>query len=848
MFKGFFKKTGMTLVDGWMPFVRQVCDAEKDIGVLNDDQLKAKTAEFQKNLKEKTLDDMLPEIFAVVREAAKRTLGQRHFDEQLLGGYGLYKGTIVEMGTGEGKTITATLAVYANALEKKGAHVITVNDYLAQRDAAWMGQIYHFLGLSVGCIVHDSAFMYDPTYIANSAQQTVHSKTEEKEREEEESFKVFHEFLRPISRKEAYALDIVYGTNHEFGFDYLRDNLAVDADQVVQRELNFAIIDEVDSILIDEARTPLIISSYEKEADSVYRLFDEIAHRFEKEVDFTVDEKKRSVYLTEEGQEKLEKVLNFNPYEVQDMHSIHHLEEALKANYLFHKDKDYVVHNGQVVIVDEFTGRMMWGRRWSGGVHQAVEAKEKVAIQPESKTVASITIQNFFRRYKKLSGMTGTAATSAEEFFKVYNSDVAIIPPHKTRVRTDHPDKIFVSESIRWDAVVEKIKELHEQGRPVLVGTTSIEKNELLFDKLQKAKVSFKLLNAKNHEEEGEVIAQAGRFEAVTVATNMAGRGVDIILGGHPYNEQEAQRVKDLGGLFVLGTERHEARRIDNQLRGRAGRQGDPGETHFYISLDDPLVKIFGGEMMQKLIERFNLPKDQPIEHSLVSKAIEEAQAKVEGINFDMRRHLIEYDDVINKQREKIYAERRAILTGDQDPQEQLKTEFNVFLKEAEEETIRFVFGIPQKQHIEDGKEDDVSQEESSEEITEKAQEIFEKEIEELKTAAQDEYMSVLKISLLRIYDYLWAEHLSYLDEMKESVGYRAYGQKDPLVEYKREALEGFDNFHKLFRINLFQYLLNIRQQGHQHQMITDAGEKKIGRNDPCPCGSGKKYKKCHGA
>jgi preprotein translocase subunit SecA len=576
MIKKIFSFLFRDYIDEWKPIVEKINSLEKDFEKLSDDDLKNKTLEFKERIKNgESLDKILPEAFAVVREAAKRTLGQRHFDVQLLGGIGLHKGMVIEMMTGEGKTITATLAAYLNALTGEGVHIVTVNDYLAQRDTVWMGQIYHFLGLTVACIVSENrSYIYDPTFVPSE---------EDKERDILGTFKVFHEYLRPISRKEAYLADIVYGTNSEFGFDYLRDNLATSPDQLVQvKDLNYAIIDEVDSILIDEAKTPLLIGAYQIEDVSLYYFYDKLAKSLEKDIDFTLEEKSRRVFLTEEGLNKIQKFLGYNPYEVIDLRAAHHIEQALIANYLYHRDKDYIVKDDEVIIVDEFTGRLMYGRRWSGGLHQAIEAKEGVPVRPEMRTQATITIQNFFKKYKKIAGMTGTAWTSREEFKQVYNLEVVRIPPNKPCIRIDHPDKIFITQKAKWKAVVNKIKELYEIGRPVLVGTTSIENNEKLSKMLTEAGIPHRVLNAKNHEEEGAIIAQAGKLKAVTVATNMAGRGVDILLGGNPQDPEEYKKVKELGGLFVIGTERHEARRIDNQLRGRAGRQGDPGETQFF--------------------------------------------------------------------------------------------------------------------------------------------------------------------------------------------------------------------------------------------------------------------------
>ena len=798
-------------VSEWKPIVEKINSLEKDFEKLSDDQLKEKTFEFKERLKKgEKLDDLLPEAFAVVREAAKRTLGQRHFDVQLLGGIGLHKGMVIEMMTGEGKTITATLAAYLNALTGDGVHIVTVNDYLAKRDTVWMGQIYYFLGLSVACLVHEAAYLYDPNFKENIENL-------DKERDTLGSFKIFPQFLRPISRKEAYLADIVYGTNHEFGFDYLRDNLATHPDQIVQvKDLNYAIIDEVDSILIDEARTPLIIGGYEVEDPRLYYFYDKIAKSLQKDIDFTLDEKLKKVYLTEEGLNKLEKILGYNPFETLDIRATHHLEQALIANYIYQKDKDYLVKDDEVIIVDEFTGRLMFGRRWSGGLHQAIEAKERVSIKPESRTIATITIQNFFRKYKKLAGMTGTAFTSKEEFKAVYNIEVVQIPPNKPCIRIDHPDKVFLNKEAKWKAVVEKIKELYEIGKPVLVGTVSIENNELLSKMLTEKGIPHRVLNAKNHEQEAEIIAQAGKLKAVTVATNMAGRGVDIILGGNPPDPEEAKKVKELGGLFVIGTERHESKRIDNQLRGRAGRQGDPGETQFFVSLEDDLIRVFGGELIRDIIKKLSIqnPEEPIVEHQLVNKHLDEIQKKVEGFNLDTRKYILEYDDVINAQRERIYSERRKVLLGLIDVEEFLKNEFEEVLKESED-VLKYVFN-----------ETDI----------EKIKEKFERKVNEFKEILGEEFNKLLKEIILRTYDFLWIEHLHYLEHLKESVSFQAYAQRSPIVVFKEEAYNAFLNFFKAFRFHFLQLFNNIQIQTPKF---------KIGRNESCPCGSGKKYKKC---
>ncbi|MEK7085295.1 MAG: preprotein translocase subunit SecA, partial [Patescibacteria group bacterium] len=675
--------------------LEQISSCEEDLKKYSDAELAGKTAEFKKRLAvsgvegltaedgsagspRETLDDLLPEAFAAVREAARRTVSMRHFDVQMMGGMVLHQGDIAEMKTGEGKTLVATLPAYLNALTGKGVHVVTVNEYLARRDAVWMGQIYAALGMSVGVLNHEQSFLYDATHSQNSKFEILNSKQIQnpnnpnskqdeldKTRDTLGAFKVVHEFLRPCSRREAYAADITYGTNNEYGFDYLRDNMAYRPDDMVQRHTgrHYAIIDEVDSILIDEARTPLIISAPDEESGELYKTFARVAPQLHEGPDYTVDKKFRAVSITEEGIEKVERLLGIeNIYSERGIKYVHHLEESLRAQALFHRDKDYVVRQGEVIIVDEFTGRLMPGRRWSEGLHQAVEAKEGVQVQKESRPLATITFQKYFRMYKKISGMTGTAATSAEEFHKVYNLDVVEIPTNKPLVRKDLPDRIYQNERGKFTAVAREVKARHEQGQPVLIGTVSIEKNERLSALLKAEGVPHEMLNAKNHEREAEIIAQAGQRGRVTLATNIAGRGVDIILGGNPPLPNEAHAVREAGGLFVLGTERHEARRIDNQLRGRSGRQGDPGGTQFFVSLEDELMRVFGSERIKSMMGTFGIPEDEPIEHRLISRAIESAQEKIEGFNFDSRKHVLEYDDVMNKQRQAIYGRRRKIL------------------------------------------------------------------------------------------------------------------------------------------------------------------------------------------
>jgi preprotein translocase subunit SecA len=646
-------------------FVDRVNSWESEIEKLSDQDFPLKTKEFQERLKKESLDDLSAEAFALVREASKRVLGQRHYDVQLIGGLVLHQGKIAEMKTGEGKTLVATLAAYLNALPGKGVHIVTVNDYLARRDVVWMGQIYHFLGLTVSCINHEQSFLYSPGFKKDD---------EDKIRDDLGGFKIVEDFLEPCSRKQAYASDIVYGTNNEFGFDYLRDNMAYNLESQNQRDFNYAIIDEVDSILIDEARTPLIISAPDTESSVRYKEIARLVSSLEPEKDYEVFEKEKTVTLTEQGIERVEKILGIeNVYEEKGIKYLHYLEQALRAQAvipstqknLFERDRHYIVKDNQIIIIDESTGRQMPGRRWSGGLHQAIEAKENVFVQPESKTLASITFQNLFKMYQKLSGMTGTAATSAEEFDKVYNLDVLIMPTNKPVIREDSRDLVYKTNKGKLEAIVSQIKERYQSGQPVLVGTTSIEKNEFLSKLLEIEGIPHQKLNAKSHEKEGEIIAQAGREKAVTVATNMAGRGVDIVLGGNPPKPEEAEKVKQLGGLHVIGTERHEARRIDNQLRGRAGRQGDAGSSQFFVSLEDDLLRIFGGEKIASMMNYLKVPENQAIEANMVSGVIESAQAKIEGMHFDSRKHLLDYDNVVNKHREVVYKKRKEILRKD---------------------------------------------------------------------------------------------------------------------------------------------------------------------------------------
>jgi len=793
------------------PIIEKINSLEKEIENLSNEDLKEKTLKFKERLLNKeSLDSILPEAFALVREAAKRNLKQRAFDTQLLSGIVLHQGKIAQMLTGEGKTLAATLPLYLNALENKGCHLVTVNDYLAKRDTIWMGQVFNALGLTTGCVTHENSYLYDPSY------KEEHVAEKDKERDEVGSFKIIETFLRPITKKEAYAADITYGTNNEFGFDYLRDNMVYDLANKSQRDFNFAIVDEVDSILIDEARTPLIISAPEQEPSKMYQEFSRIIPSLKKDEDYQIDEKLRVVTLTEQGIDNIEKMLGMKDiYQEWGIKHLHHLEQALKAEILFKKDRDYVIKNNQVLIVDEFTGRILPGRRWSGGLHQAVEAKEGVTVQPESLTMATITFQNYFRMYTKLAGMTGTAKTSAEEFAKVYGLEVISIPPNKPLIRKDLSDKVLKTENRKYKVLVEEIKQRHAKSQPILVGTRSVQKNEFLGSLLDREGIPHQILNAKHHEKEGQIIAQAGRLGAVTIATNMAGRGVDILLGGNPEDPEQRRKVIESGGLHIIATERHDARRIDDQLRGRSGRQGDPGSSQFFLSLEDDLLRIFGGETIQKMMEVLKIPENEPIEASIVSKAIEEAQSKIEGFNLDARSHLLEYDDVVNKHRETIYRKRKEIL------------------EKSKEETALYVLELLDKNGF--NKED------------------YQKKEKEI---GLDSLRQVEKYIFLKIIDSLWVDHLENLQTLQDAVRLRAYGQKDPLVEFKNEAHKMFKSLLTMFESEAAKVLDGIKP-GPQPKATTSApvaqriGEK-VGRNDPCPCGAINpdtnkpyKYKRC---
>ena len=908
-----FKTYSQKEVKRVMPIVQKINELEGEISKLSDKELRGKTEYFKEQLKNgKTLDDILPEAFAVVREASKRVLGMRHFDVQLIGGIILHQGRIAEMKTGEGKTLVATLPVYLNALEGKGVHVITVNDYLAKRDSEWMGKLYKFLGLSVGLVIAG---------------------------------------MEPKAKQEAYNSDVTYGTNNEFGFDYLRDNMVIYKNQLVQRGLHYAIVDEIDSILIDEARTPLIISGRANESSDLYKKADNFVRRLTPKViveedvkdfdqaednekyDYIVDLKAKSASLTQKGIKKAEEAFgleNFNDLENSTL--VHHVNQALRAHGVMKKDIDYIVKDGEVLIVDEFTGRIMYGRRYNNGLHQAIEAKEHVKIADESKTLATITFQNFFRMYDKLSGMTGTAMTEAAEFEEIYNLDVVEIPTNKPMIRKDENDVIYKNENAKYRAIVESIKESHEKGQPVLVGTVSIEKSEKLSKLLKQEGIKHEVLNAKYHEKEAEIIAQAGKFGAVTIATNMAGRGTDIMLGGNSeylakeamrknkvpaelieaadtyyetddqdilkareqfkdlvdkFDEQikeEKEKVIEAGGLKIVGTERHESRRIDNQLRGRSGRQGDIGESKFYIGLDDDLMKIFGGDAITKVYNTLGADENMPIDSRIISNAVENAQKKVEGRNFSIRKNVLKYDDVMNAQREIIYKQRREVLDGENIHDNIIamidfvaENISNMFIEGETSEVnveslnteILNVFGIDMSDFI---KENKTNPQAISDELRKRALEIYDQKEQDI---GSDEMRELERVVMLKVVDEKWMNHIDSMDELKNGIGLRAYGQKDPVVQYRLEGFDMFDEMINDIKYDVTKILMHIRQQGETKRQETvkitgaaleaihsvDGGAKigtdvdrtirnegpKIGRNDPCPCGSGKKYKNCCG-
>ena len=886
------------------PVVEDINDLEAGVQSLTDEDLAGSTARFRARLDAgEDLDDLLPEVFAAVRESARRATGMRHFDVQLIGGMVLHEGKIAEMGTGEGKTLVATLAAYLNALTGGGVHVITVNDYLAKRDTQWMGPVYHGLGMSVACLQHELAYVLDPDVHSDNPGLNA---------------------LRPVSRREAYEADITYGTNHEYGFDYLRDNMAVDKSQQVQRGHHFAIVDEVDNILIDEARTPLIISGPAQEATKTYATMARIAPRLEREEDFTIDEKHRTVSLTEDGIAKVERSLNIgNLYDPANYYMTHYVENAVKATVLFQKDKEYLIEDGEIVIVDEFTGRKMYGRRYSDGLHQALEAKEGLRVQQESITYATITLQNYFRMYEKLAGMTGTAMTESEELMRIYRLDVVAIPPNKERVREDNTDLIYRSHEGKWKAIVEEIKEIHKDGRPILIGTASVESSEALDSMLRRSGIPHQVLNAKNHEHEAHIVAQAGRVGAVTVSTNMAGRGTDIILGGNPdmlaldelrrhgYTsmdgappeavekaraavqrqwDEEHQRVIDLGGLYVIGTEKNDARRIDNQLRGRSGRQGDPGSTRFFVSLEDELVRRFGGDRIQGIMGMAGMTDDMPMENKMVSNALGNAQTKVEASHFEIRKRLVEYDDVINTHREVIYKDRRKALDEDAD----LKTTIQGMVeKELDDIVDNYVAGndddewdldamveelrtiMPIPPHLEAPALEQLSGDEIGDAVHDYGLQLY----EQREQAVGEEQMRIIeRLVTLRTIDSHWVVHLTSMENLRQGVGLHAYGQRDPLVMYRTEGHQKFqdmmssiqhDIVHTIFHATLLEgrpaqsnraqnraaamkgspmAAAAGRRAGEPVGAGAGAGGRKVGRNDPCPCGSGKKYKRCHGA
>ncbi len=861
-FKKFFPDHSL---DAIREEVAEINKLEEEVSQLTTEGLKEKSEELKKKLKEEgdvTVERRL--AFALAREAAKRTLGQRPFDVQLMGGLVLDKGAVAEMSTGEGKTLSAVAPTYFNALFGHGAHVVTVNDYLARRDVAWMGQVYHALGLSVSCIVPGAAYMYDPAWrIPEGVEGMI-----DKERDTTGSFLVQQDFLKPISRREAYLANVTYGTNHEFGFDYLRDNLVQSVPDQVQRPPHYAVIDEVDSILIDEARTPLIIAAPDSQSSEYYKTFSRVVSRLQRDEDYTVDEKLKSVRILDSGIEKVEGALSIkNIYTPENLRLVHYLEESLKAHALFRRDKDYVVKNGEILIVDEFTGRLLHGRRYNGGLHQAIEAKENVLVKEESRTYAKISIQNYFRLYKKIGGMTGTAQTSAEEFHKVYELEVMTIPTNRPIARKDTSDAIYKNSEIKWKAITDKVEELYHKGQPVLLGTTSIEKNEMLSKHLTRVGVPHEVLNAKNNEREGSIIAQAGRLKGVTVATNMAGRGVDVILGGNPPDPEAARKVRDLGGLFVIGTERHEARRIDNQLRGRSGRQGDPGASQFFLSLDDDLMRIFGGERVKSLMERFHLPEDLPIDLPVISRVVGEAQAKIEGANFDMRKHLLEYDDVLNKQRIAVYKRRTEIMTSfeKQDLAEKVS---EAVIGHLEKVASQVELAEDPREMWQEIQKSALTAKIVSPDFVWPSQGDLDPVKKEIETKSKILAMQPGTINrLLGILDMLWLNHLENIDALSESIGLRAYGQRDPLVEYRRESHNLFNEFWDMFNTWVFENIFRLSEGDHDHSShnhsvpkavvtstpLKNSNGEKVGRNDPCPCGAKntdgtlKKYKNCHG-
>ncbi len=870
----------------------------EEIAAFSDEQLKSEVAGFQNQLKEisdndklfKKLTEIRPRVFALTRESAKRAIGQFHYDVQLAGGIALANGKIAEMKTGEGKTLTATLPLALFALAGRGTHLVTVNDYLARWQASLMGKVFSQMGLSTASIQHEASFKYDETFQPEQEEiDAIEGGTQ--------GLVLDVKHMRPVTRQEAYAADITYGTNNEYGFDYLRDNMVQHANQLRQRELFYVIVDEVDSILIDEARTPLIISQPDTDPTDKYYEFAKMVHQLQENEDYNVDEKHKAASLSDDGINKIEKILKVdNIYDTsKGVATLHHIEQALRAKTLYLKDRDYVVRDGEIIIVDEFTGRLMFGRRYSEGLHQAIEAKENVKIQQESKTLATITFQNLFRLYARLAGMTGTAKTEEEEFFKIYQLEVVQIPTNQPMVREDLSDLIYKNQNGKFTAIARDVKERHKKGQPVLIGTVSIAKNELLAEHLKKEGLKFELLNAKNHEREAQIIAQAGRFGAITLATNIAGRGVDILLGGNPIDPEEAERVKEAGGLAVIGTERHESRRIDNQLRGRAGRQGDPGSSQFYVSMEDDLMRLFGGERMQSMMTTLRIPEDQPVEAKLVSRSIESAQKKIEGLNFDTRKHVLEFDDVLNSQRGVIYKRRRQYLSGQAENTHQVKDEIAEMLRDEIEYVVESNF------NSHDNEQDAIREifetvntiyplaETARETINQAMQNAGDREfvlVDELSSGAlkmldakevevgKETYENIMRYLLLQSIDTLWMEHLDTMDHLRDSVRLRGYGQRDPLVEYKKEGYQLFQRLLDEIDKKVVYTVLKVGlhesgHEGHNHAPIpanvvlsgtdatgapapvvasnedSDPRATGLGRNDLCYCGSGKKYKKC---
>lgn len=912
--------------------VQQINSFKDEIAELSEERIKAEINAFKDELKElagdklyRRLVEIRPRVFALTREAAKRSIGQFHYDVQLLGGIVLTENKIAEMKTGEGKTLTATLPLVLFALSGRGSHLVTVNDYLSRWQASLMGPIFHYLGLTAASIQHEASFRYDPTFQPEAEEIAAIEG-------EVEGLVMDVKHMRPVSRRQAYAADITYGTNNEFGFDYLRDNMVQQMDRLVQRELFFAIVDEVDSILVDEARTPLIISAPDTEPTDKYYQFAKLVNQLQETTHYIKDEKRKVSTLTDEGITKIEQTLNIkNIYDTsQGVTTLHHIEQALRAKGNYERDRDYVVRDGEIIIVDEFTGRLMFGRRYSEGLHQAIEAKENVKIQQESKTLATITFQNLFRLYEHLAGMTGTAKTEEEEFFKIYKLQVVQIPTNRPMVRQDRADIVYKTEEAKFNAIAKEVKERNKNGQPVLIGTVSIAKNELLAEHLKKEGVPFEILNAKNHEREAQIIAQAGRFGAVTLATNIAGRGVDILLGGNPVDPEEAEAVRKAGGLHVLGTERHESRRIDNQLRGRSGRQGDPGSSQFYVSMDDDLMRLFGGDKMKNMMNRLGLPDDQPLEAKLVSRSIEQAQKKIEGLNFDTRKHVLEFDDVLNQQRIKIYKRRRKYLAeqklendkqeavisnqktdnrkqdaaGEEIAEPQLRDEvlgiihaeiseavtFNFNANENQDEALKAVYeqlsGVMPvtddlRQRVKEATQNAADLEFAVvDSLFAEAQKLYEAKEKELGQV----YEQVQRYIVLQSIDTLWMEHLDTMDHLRDSVRLRGYGQRDPVIEYKREGFQLFQRLQKEIDKQVAHSVLRVSvqaqpqaqsgQEGHYHEdgsfhpgshdgglpmnLVTnrsdgssdgashaDSASAGVGRNDPCPCGSGKKYKRC---